>query len=126
MFIRFVVDDVCKDSEQRLGVFQAVSYLKEGNIFFDYELDHAEYLLDWFNKNLESPFDHLNKQKLKKSDVYISWFKISAIEHIAKVRELVSMLENRDIFVDQVRAINPGKIVYQDNFQVFAKPFKKF
>lgn len=126
MYIRFVIDDVCEESNQRLGIFQAVSYLKDDNVLFDYELAHAECILNWFNKNLESPFDHLNKQKLKKSDIYISWFKISAIEHIAKVREFVSLLENKDVFVDQIRAVNPGKIVYLDDFQVFAKPFKKF
>ena len=55
--------------------FHAVKYMKDDNKFFDYELEQAEQTMEWFNKHLESPLDYLNKQKSKKSDIFISWFK---------------------------------------------------
>ena len=78
MYIRFVVDELNEESNQRLGVFHAVRYMKDDNLFYDYELEQAEKIMGWFNKFLDSPLDFLNKKKSNKSDVCISWFKVSA------------------------------------------------
>lgn len=126
MYIRFVVDEFNEESNQRLGIFHAVKYMKDDNKFFDYELEQAEQTMEWFNKHLESPLDYLNKQKSKKSDIFISWFKMSAKEHITKVREFVFLLESKGVVVDQIRTDRPGKIVYSDEYQIFAKPFKRY
>ena len=126
MYIRFVVDELNEESNQRLGIFHAVRYMKDDNEFFDYELEHAESIMGWFNKHLESPLDYLNKQKSKKSDIFISWFKMSATEHISKAREFVFLLENKGVIVEQLKTENPGKIVYSDENQIFAKPFVRF
>jgi len=126
VYIRFVVDEFNEESNQRLGIFHAVRYMKDDNEFFDYELEQAEQTMEWFNKHLESPLDYLNKQKSKKSDVFISWFKMSAKEHISKVREFVFLLESKGVVVDQIRTDKPGKIVYSDEFQIFAKPFERY
>jgi len=126
VYIRFVVDEFNEESNQRLGIFHAVRYMKDDNEFFDYELEQAEQTMEWFNKHLESPLDYLNKQKSKKSDVFISWFKMSAKEHISKVREFVFLLESKGVVVDQIRTDKPGKIVYSDEYQIFAKPFERY
>ncbi len=126
MYIRFVVDELNEESNQRLGIFHAVRYMKDDNKFYDYELEQIEEIMNWFSKHLESPLDHLNKKKLKRSNVFISWFKISATRHIAKVRVLASHLENKGITVYQVMTEEPGKITYSDKYQIFAKPFNKF
>ena len=126
VYIRFVVDEFNEESNQRLGIFHAVRYMEDDNEFFDYELEQAEQTMEWFNKHLESPLDYLNKQKSKKSDVFISWFKMSAKEHISKVREFVFLLESKGVVVDQIRTDKPGKIVYSDEFQIFAKPFERY
>lgn len=126
MYIRFVVDEFNEESNQRLGIFHAVRYMKDDNEFYDYELEQAERTMGWFNKNLNSPLDYLNKQKSKKSDVFISWFKMSATEHITRVREFVFLLENKGVIVEQIKTDNPGKIVYSDEHQIFAKPFERF
>lgn len=126
MYIRFVVDEFNEESNQRLGIFHAIRYMKDDNEFFDYELEQAEQTMEWFNNHLESPLHYLNKQKSKKSDVFISWFKMSAKEHISKVREFVFLLENKGVVVDQIRTDKPGKIVYSDEYQIFAKPFERY
>lgn len=126
MYIRFVVDEIDEDSCQRKGIFQAISGMKKQDDFYDYELDYIAESMGWFDENLESPLDYLNKQKSQKSDVYISWFIESASEHIAKVREFVFLVESKGVVVSQIRTVNPGKIVYSDEFQIFAKPFTRF
>ncbi|MGD8230916.1 hypothetical protein [Vibrio sp. TRT 1302] len=126
MYIRFVVDEIDEDSCQRKGIFQAISGMKKQDDFYDYELDYIAEIMGWFDENLESPLDYLNKQKSQKSDVYISWFIESASEHIAKVREFVFLVESKGVVVSQIRTVNPGKIVYSDEFQIFAKPFTRF
>ncbi|WP_258186660.1 hypothetical protein [Vibrio splendidus] len=72
MYVRFVVDQLDEDSNQRTGIFQAISCMKKQEVFYDYELEHIAEVMGWFDENLESPLDYLNKQKSKKSDVYIS------------------------------------------------------
>ncbi|NMR25349.1 hypothetical protein HH219_07360 [Pseudoalteromonas sp. NEC-BIFX-2020_015] len=126
MYIRFVINEFCLESNQRLGLFHAVRYMKDDNKFLDYELEQVERTMDWFNNHLESPLDYLNTQKLRKSDVFISWFKISAKKHISKVREFIVLLESKGVVVEQIRTDRPGKIVYSDEYQVFAKPYEKF
>jgi hypothetical protein len=126
VYIRFVVDEFSEESRQRRGVFHAIRYLIDDGELFDYELNQAENIMGWFYENLESPLDNISKQKLKKSDVLISWFKVSATEHISKVREFVTLLENKGISVNQLKTTKPGKVVYSDDFQIFAKPFVVF
>ena len=126
MYIRFVVDEFSEESNQRLGVFHAIRYLRDDGELFDYELNQAENIMGWFYDNLESPLDNISKQKLKKSDFLISWFKVSATEHISKVREFVTLLESKGITVNQLTTTKPGKVVYSDDFQIFAKPFVVF
>lgn len=126
MYIRFVINEFCHESNQRLGLFHAVRYMKDDNKFLDYELELAELTMEWFNNHLESPLDYLNAQKFRKSDIFISWFKISAKEHISMVREFVVLLESKGVVVEQIRTDRPGKIVYSDDYQVFAKPYEKF
>lgn len=126
MYIRFVVDEIDEGSGQRKGIFQAIGNMKRQDVFYEYELEHIADVMDWFNENLESPLDYLNKQKLRKSEVCISWFIESASEHIAKVREFVCLVESKGVVVSQIRTDNPGKTVYVDEYQLFAKPFTRF
>jgi hypothetical protein len=53
----------------------------------------------------------------------ISWFKLSATEHVSRMRELVALLEHKDIAVEEFRTDKPGYIVYDDAHQVAAIPF---
>lgn len=39
MYVRFVVDQFDEDSNQRTGIFQAISCMKKQEVFYDYELE---------------------------------------------------------------------------------------
>lgn len=126
MYIRFVTNEFNEASNQRLGIFHAVRYLRDDGELSSLEFSVADKLFDWFSANLESPLDFLYRQKSRKSTIYISWFKSSAIDHIAKARELSAVLENKDICVEMLTTSTPGKTVYEDEFQIFSKPFDRF
>lgn len=126
MYIRFTVHEISEESGQKLGIFHAIRYLYDDGELTDLEFDLADRLMAWFSKNLGSPLRYLNKQKSKKSVIYISWFKVSSKSHIEKARELASILENKDISVEVLKTNKPGKIVFEDEHQIFARPYKKF
>jgi hypothetical protein len=53
----------------------------------------------------------------------LSWFKDTAFDHIAKIRELVAILENHGAYVRMLKAKRVGYVVYEDEFQIVAEPF---
>lgn len=126
MYIRFVINQRCEESNQKLGIMHAVRYLRDDDELTEVEFKLANRIMTWYGDNLESPLDYLNKQKSKKSDVFISWFKDSAKEHINKARELAAILENKDTIVEMITTDKPGKVVYEDQFQIFSRPYKVF
>ena len=51
------------------------------------------------------------------------WFKASATEHIAKIYQMVYILEQSGVYVRVNKTRHPGYIVYEDEHQVVAEPF---
>jgi hypothetical protein len=47
-----------------------------------------------------------------------------ATQHIAQPRELAALLEANDICTEMLATDRPGYIVYEDEFQVLAEPFR--
>jgi len=54
----------------------------------------------------------------------ISWFRSSALKHISKMREYAEILQSHDVQVKQLVTERPGKIVYEDQYQIAAIPFQ--
>jgi hypothetical protein len=55
----------------------------------------------------------------------ICWFRDSAVKHIVKLRQMVSILENHDVKVEMLITKRPGYVVYEDEFQIVAEPFSE-
>jgi hypothetical protein len=53
----------------------------------------------------------------------ISWLKESAIEHVAQMHAMVTILEAHGLVVDRIRTKRPGYVIYEDEHQVAAYPF---
>jgi hypothetical protein len=53
----------------------------------------------------------------------VCWFKPTATEHIAKVREMSCILEQNGLYVRVIKEQRPGYVVYEDEYQVVAEPF---
>ena len=125
MYLRFVVADIDEDSGRELGVFHAVRNLREEEKLHAHEEEMHDSIVRWFDKHLEKPtrFTASKPPYYRKKNVAISWFKDTAHEHLARVRELVVILEHHGVSVRMLKANRVGYIVYEDEFQIVAQPF---
>ena len=123
MFIRFVIEEIDCDSGRRQGLFQAAIALKESGVLSGPDHDHLERIREWFNKHLERPTRLAVSPRPHSKAQALSWFRDSATEHIAKMRELQQVLERYGIAVQMVKARRLGYVLYEDQFQVAAYPF---
>jgi len=125
MYIRFVIGEIHKDSERKLGVFQAAYHLRDSGRLYPYEVPHLDELRRWFSTHLQKPtrFTASSPPYYRKQNRAISWFKDSAKEHIGRIREMVSILENHGILVKMIKAERVGYVVYEDEHQVVAEAF---
>jgi hypothetical protein len=125
MYLRFVVADIDEDSERALGVFHAVWNLRDAGKLYPHDEEQHDSIRWWFDDNLEKPtrFTASKPPFYRKKSKAISWFKDSATEHLARVRELVAILEAHGVPVRMLKAQRVGYVVYEDEHQVVAEPF---
>jgi ribosomal protein L30/L7E len=125
MFLRFAIPVIDDDSEQELGVFQAIHKLRRSGVLSDHEVEQDDLIGRWFDKNLLKPsrFTAAKPPFYRKKQKAISWFKDTAHEHITQVRSLVTILQNHGVTVQMLRAERVGYVVYEDEYQIVAEPF---
>jgi hypothetical protein len=93
------------------------------------ENSHEEELHDatrhWFNENLEEPtrFTASKPPFYRKPNKAISWFKDTAKDHLAHIRDLVVILQSHGIAVQMLKTDRVGYVVYEDEYQIVAEPF---
>jgi hypothetical protein len=126
VYLRFVVEDIDEDSNKELGVFHAVRDLREAGKLDRHEEEQHDLIRQWFNQNLEKPsrFTASKPPFYRKQPKAISWFKDNAHDHIARVRELVTILKHHGISVRMLKTERVGYVVYEDEYQVVAEPFR--
>jgi hypothetical protein len=122
MFIRFVSGEINEQSHLAADLFWAAYDLRESDGLPEYELEALNELRDWFNLYLYSPFDFLRDHK--RYDPAVCWFKSTAYEYLAKARELVTILERNDILIWTLKSHRTGYVYYEDEVQVFARPYR--
>jgi hypothetical protein len=123
-FVRFVIADVDEDSGQRTGLFQALFTLsRDGNLLPHQEQQWKEVRV-WFDQNLDEPARLSKSSRPHAQAKAISWFKDTAVEHIQRMRMLAEILREHDIVCEVVQTQRPGYIVFEDEYQVAAEPFR--
>jgi hypothetical protein len=86
-------------------------------------LSRAEYerlreILVWFEEHLPLP----DRSKLDPGAIF--WFKPSADRLIKRIWDLVELLKDHDCHVEFIKTARPGRVCYEDDYQVAATPFK--
>lgn len=119
--IRFVIDRKDEDSHVEQGIFQAAALALEWYQITGSDADQLGEVLSWFSDNLEKPTS-LGRDKLRRG---ICWFKTDATEHISRIWQMVEILERNEIYVKKVRTDKPGYVIYEDEWQLVAEPFRK-
>ena len=122
-FVRFVVHEQHWESGRRMGLFHAARDLSESTEISPDERDRLDSIAGWFADNLEKPDRFSLSAKANKKGQAISWFKESAIEHIAQIRAMILILEAHGVAMETLRTQRPGYVVYEDEHQVTAYPF---
>jgi hypothetical protein len=120
-FVRFVVDRKDEDSHVEQGIFQAAASALEWQRIKGPDADKLNELRAWFSENLEKP----NSFGRGKLSLGICWFKTGSPEHLSRIYEMVHVLERNGICVKKIKTDKPGYVVYEDEWQLVAEPFRK-
>lgn len=120
-YIRFVIDRKDEGSHVEQGIFQAVARALEWRSITGCDAEQLNELETWFGKNLEKPTS-FGRDKLR---LGICWFKTDATEHISRIWEMVQILERNGVYVKKIRTDRPGYVIYEDEWQLVAEPFRK-
>lgn len=124
MFVRFVVHHRHAETDMPMGIFEAVELLPRVGRLPDWDERRLDEISEWFGVHLPQPKRVARSARPHGKHRALSWFKASAREHIAQARELASVLEGHDILTEMLQTDRPGYIVYEDEFQVLAEPFR--
>lgn len=120
MYLRFIGPWASNMRDIDFGLFQTAFICRDENLLPDYLLSPLMNEVDWFKENLPSPdevhFDWRGR------NVGICWFKSDAKSMIRRARRMVRICQAGDIWITQCRTTRPGHILYQDDFQIVAKP----
>jgi hypothetical protein len=120
MFVRFTTLAIDPDSGHAGGILVAAHELRDaGDLTVDEHSD-LRTVLSWFNEYLFVPAT-LGAKEHRRA---ISWFKPAASEAIRRMWHLKELLDLHGVHVEVLRTSDPGTVVYEDDWQVIAKPYK--
>ena len=126
-YLRFVLPGNHADSGARDGVFEAAYRLSLTGEIAEAQKQEINAVLQWFEEHLDTP-TRFNRTRSKgwyrRAPKGISWLKPTAEAHLAKLRSLVAILEDHGFQVTMIKTRNPGYVVYEDDHQVVAEPFR--
>jgi hypothetical protein len=121
MFVRFVVGADRENAAWLNGVIGEAQRLDAAGELFRHESKQLSETFDWLNENLPCP---PFQEKLRSGDwtrEAVCWFKPGAGEPLGRIWDIVAVLREHGTPVRMVTARNPGRIVYEDRFQVVAE-----
>lgn len=125
-FIRFVLTQRHPDSEVEDGTFRLAYELRDAPHVEAADRSVLAEHLTWFEKNLETP-TRFNRTKSKgfyrRKTRGIAWFKDTATEHLARMHQVNTVLEQYGHPVMMVVESRVGYLIYEDAVQVVAEPF---
>lgn len=123
MFVRFAISEKDEDSLQGRGIFTAIYQLKHQGELEPHELIWFTEIEKWFSRNLRGPSRLSRSRRPHSPNRAICWLKMTAVEHVSRMRELAAILEYKGVPVQELRTERPGYVVYEDEYQVAATPF---
>jgi hypothetical protein len=125
-FVRFISAQTDPDSRASQGLFQAAYALQREGMLAEHERLWFKEVVGWFEDNLKAPkrVDIQLRYDSKEYKRVVYWFRSGATEHIRRMREVASMLNHHGVAHRLLKTDKPGRIVYEDEFQVGAIPHR--
>ena len=124
MYVRFVINEIDESTGVERGIIQAMFRLWRSGALSTHEETWWADIRSWLNLDLDEPDRLARSRRPGAHACAISWFKASATTHIARAREVCALLAQHDIASKMLTSDRPGYIVYEDEFQVAAEPFR--
>lgn len=115
--IRFVAGTNWDSPRQQHGVVTELRMLRDSEEADACEVDRINELFKWLNDSLPCPPFVTSGW----SPDAISWFKDSAQTQISQFRDLIATLEIHGHPVRTITTSHPGRILYEDEFQIVAE-----
>jgi hypothetical protein len=112
-----------EDDDHETGFITVAHHLRDEGILEEEMHNELAENLQWIEENLPKRPDFPQDQDDLSSPM--SWLKESSINHLQKMRNIQRILEENDILVEIFEVDTPGKIIYEDDWQVVALPFVK-
>ena len=123
MYLRFVTQRVDPKSHKAQGLFQAAYDLRDGALLEPHEATWFTEVVGWFERHLAVPVLYLGGRRGECRRV-LFWFKAEAHEHVQRMQQVGVMLGHHGVPTRMLRSSRPGRIVYQDEHQIGAIPFR--
>ena len=121
-YVRFVIGRKDEDSHVEQGIFRAAGQALEWQNVTGSDAEELKELRAWFSENLEKPSWSFGRDTLR---LGICWFKTDATEHISRIWQMAQILERNGIYIKKIRTDKPGYVIYEDEWQLVAEPFRK-
>ena len=126
MFIRFASLRVDRYSGRELGVFSSARQLQRSGRLNEDEVCALDELLQVYEDKLEVP-DCYGDTSLRWQRKYaaICWFKTQSREFISQMWTVAKFLKSHGMPMRLLRTTLPGRVLYEDEHQVAAVPFRR-
>jgi len=114
-YLRFVVGHESDDIDTLTGIITEARFLQDDNLLSKKENNLLNKTYKWLNKKLPCPPWSQNNWEYG-----VSWFKKDAHEFINQMWKIADILKEHGKPVRMLKIDNPGKIVYEDDYQIVA------
>ncbi len=109
------------DHRRLTGVIQEATHFQDMGLIQEPESLWLDEILDWLNEYL--PVPPFRREAFPRDAV--CWFKGQAGESIQKIFQIAHLLRGQGLPVRQLQSRNPGKILYEDRYQVVVQEWKR-
>ena len=120
-FIRFESHLPLEGTHLRLGIFQAAFEVRDNYETSEHDANEIDRQLDWLKMHLREHAPLLGREHVRA----ICWFKDTAHEPMRRVWAIKPYLEAYGYWINVLKTRQPGNIIYEDGWQVAAKPWRK-
>jgi hypothetical protein len=116
-YLRFRTNLPADDAATLVGVFWGLARLNELDAMDPWSAERAAEVCDWFNRHLPVP-------RLRCDRHAVFWLRAECRDFVQRFWDLAGVLRENDVAVELLRTNNPGRVCYQDRFQVAAIPWR--
>ena len=120
MFVRFVTALQDPESRSFTGLFVHVYEALESSRLMPHEEELLRERLDWFKMHLKVPAC-LSENGNERA---ICWFKPEAHRPLDYAWDMIAVLREHGLHIEMIKTKDPGTILYEDGWQVVAKPHR--